>query len=571
MNVLLKNGEEPPHSPRLVSSHLGSALSYAVLTLLMTWPLASRLGLMEAGDSSYFAWVVAWTHHALLHDPLGLPHANTLHPLRYALFLDEPIVGTSLLALPLRVLSSDPILLLNLVRLLTFFLTALGLRALALTLGLSPLSAFGAGALFSFSSNRVSSPAHLSVLGTQFLPLYFIFLHRWAHRGSARAAVLAGLFFGISAWTCGYHALLAAAVLPLPIVLLIERRSALKTAPLGLIAAASFLMPLRWFHQQALAPLGYERTSAETAFFSAPIEGLFSTSSSNLVWGALTENLRSIVEADLFQGVTVLLLAAIALSTARSGKPGRRLVVAYAVLALVALIVALGPEVRLFGLTLGLGPFSWLRKFEMFRMIRVPARASVFLALGLSMLAAIGLDRIRRPGLRIALLLLALFESTAAPLTVVAADRCLSSSDPTPPIYDWLKAQRNEGAIIELPILPNDGLFQRPKFDDSVYLLRSAIHWRRLVNGYAGTEPREYGSVRELMSDFPTKAAVEMLRSLEVRLVLIHLRGFGPVRRSGLEARLPDFSSELREAGRFGDDLALEVMPATPAKLPMVE
>ena len=177
-------------------SHAGAAFLYAVLTVVMTWPLASRLNLMEAGDSSYFAWVMAWTTRALLNDPLGLPHANTLHPLRYTLFLDEPIVATSILSLPLRLLTSDPIVTLNVVRLLTFFLSALGVRALGLSLGLSPLAAFAVGALFSFSSNRVSSPAHLSVLGTQFLPLYFLFLHRWARTGSARPAALAGLFFG---------------------------------------------------------------------------------------------------------------------------------------------------------------------------------------------------------------------------------------------------------------------------------------------------------------------------------------------------------------------------------------
>ncbi|MBX7186689.1 MAG: hypothetical protein K1Y01_16225, partial [Vicinamibacteria bacterium] len=149
-----------------LKSHASAALLYAALTVVMTWPLASRLNLIEAGDSSYFAWVMAWTTRALLHDPLSLPHANTLHPLRYALFLDEPIVATSVLSLPLRVLTSDPIVTLNVVRLLTFFLSALGVRALALSLGLSPLAAFAAGALFSFSSNRVSSPAHLSVLGT---------------------------------------------------------------------------------------------------------------------------------------------------------------------------------------------------------------------------------------------------------------------------------------------------------------------------------------------------------------------------------------------------------------------
>ena len=549
-----------------MKSHSAAAALYAVLTVVMTWPLSSRLELMEAGDSSYFAWAIAWTHHALLHDPLGLPHANTFHPLRYTLFLDEPIVATSVLALPLRAFTSDPVVILNLVRLLTFFLTALGVRALGLSLGLSPLAAFGVGAWFSFSSNRVSSPAHLSMLGTQFMPLYFLFLHRWAKSGSAQAAVLAGLFFGISAWACGYQALLAAAILPLPILVWIEQKSFLKTAPLGILVAASFLIPLRWLHQQALVPLGYERTAAETAFFSAPIEGLFSTSSSNRVWGGLTESLRSIVEADLFQGLTVLSLAAFALMAVRRDPRRRRLVLGYGALALCAWLVALGPEVRLFGVTLFPGPFAWLREFDAFRMIRVPARASGFLALGLSMLAGVGLDRLRRRALRLALLFLALAEATAAPLNVVAADRCLRASDPTPRAYEWLKGQPNEGAVVELPILTNDGLFARPRFDDSVYLLHSTTHWRRLVNGYAGTEPPGYARVRDAMKDFPTETGLELLRSMDVRIVLVHLRGFGPNRRTSLEERLPPFASQLKEAARFDDDVVFEILPRQGAK-----
>lgn len=544
-----------------LKSHAGAALLYAGLTVLMTWPLASRLGLMEAGDSSYFAWAMAWTTRALLTDPFSLPHANTLHPLRYTLFLDEPIVATSLLSLPLRLLTTDPIVLLNLVRLLTFLLTALGVRALGLSLGLSPLAAFAAGAIFSFSSSRVSSPAHISVLGTQFLPLYLLFLHRWARDGSARAAALAGLFFGVSAWACGYQALLAAAILPIPILLLMEKRAILKTAPIGLAAALALLLPLQWLHRQALEPLGYERTADETVFFSAPLEGLFSTSASNRVWGSLTENLRSIVEADLFQGLTVLGLCSLAVFSVRRLEPEqRRSVVVYASLAACALLVALGPEIRLFGTTLFPGPFAALREFEVFRMIRVPARASVFLALGLAMLAAFGLDRIKRPGWRVALVILALLEAAVAPLNVVAADRCLRAGDPTPPVYTWLKARPGRGPVIELPILPNDGLFQRPRFDDSVYLLHSTTHWKPLVNGYAGTEPPEYVITRNVMKEFPSAESILRLRALGVRHVIVHLRGFGPNRRQAIEARLKDFAEDLGEAARFGDDLALEVL-----------
>lgn len=549
-----------------LKSHGVAALLYAALTILMTWPLASRLNLMEAGDSSYFAWAMAWTTRALLSDPLSLPHANTLHPLRYALFLDEPIVATSILSLPLRLLTGDPIVILNLVRLLTFFLTALGVRALALSLGMSPLSAFAVGALFSFSSNRTSTPAHLSVLGTQFLPLYFLFLHRWGRTGSPRAAALAGTFFGLSAWACGYQALLAAAILPIPILLLIEKREFLKTAPLGLAAALALLLPLRWLHLQALKPLQYERTTDETIFFSAPLEGLFSTSASNRIWGALTENLRSIVEADLFQGITVLVLAGLALGSVRTVSASRRTIAVYAMLAACAVLVALGPEIRLFGATLFKGPFHWLREIELFRMIRVPARASVFVCLGLSVLAGFGLDRIRRIGLKALLAGVALAEATSAPLNVVAAERCIDSRESAPPVYAWLRAQPLDAPAIELPILPNDGLFQRPRFDDSVYLLRSTTHWKRLVNGYAGTEPAQYARVREVMRDFPSNESMALLRSLEVRYVLVHLRGFGPNRRKAIEERLKDYASELRESGRFGDDLALELIgaPAPP-------
>lgn len=550
-----------------LKSHATAAGVYGVLTLLMTWPLATRLDLIEAGDSSYFAWVIAWTNHALLSDPLSLPHANTLHPLRYTLFLDEPIVGTSIMALPLRIFTADPILTLNLVRLLTFFLSALGVRALGLSVGLSPLAAFAAGALFSFSSNRVSSPAHLSVLGTQYLPLYFLCLHRWTRSGSARSAALAGLFFGLSAWACGYQALLAAAILPIPIFLLMERWSVLKTAPVGLAVALAFLLPLRAFHRDALAPLGYERTESETAFFSAPVEGLFATAASNRVWGGATENLRSVVEANLFQGVTVLLLAAWALVSLRRNSSQRRVVIAYGSLALCAWLVALGPEVRLFGTTLFAGPFAWLRDIEAFRMIRVPARASVFLTLGLSMLAAFGLDRIRANAWRVALVCLALLEATVAPQSVVAAERCIASSDPAPPVYAWLKDQA-DGAVIELPILANDGLFQRPKFDDSVYLLRSTLHWKPLVNGYAGTEPPLYRDTREVMKDFPSEASMDRLRTQNVRYVVLHLRGFGPNRRKVIEDRLPEFASRLKPSARFEDDLAFEVMPTGPSAPP---
>src|SRR5215468_4347178 len=96
----------------------GRALGlYALLTLLLTWPLAATLRITDAGDSAFFAWEIGWELHALGTHPRELPHANIFHPLRYTLGLDEPILGTTLLVLPLAPFTSDAVLLHNLARL----------------------------------------------------------------------------------------------------------------------------------------------------------------------------------------------------------------------------------------------------------------------------------------------------------------------------------------------------------------------------------------------------------------------------------------------------------------------
>ena len=96
---------------------------FALLTVGLTWPLASNLTVMDAGDSAFFAWEIAWELHALTQDPANLAHANIFHPLRYTLGMDEPVLGTTILAAPLWLFTHDAVLVYNLVRLLTFAFT----------------------------------------------------------------------------------------------------------------------------------------------------------------------------------------------------------------------------------------------------------------------------------------------------------------------------------------------------------------------------------------------------------------------------------------------------------------
>jgi len=166
---------------------------FAVLTVALTWPFASNLRVMDAGDSAFFAWEIGWTVHALKTSPAQLPHANIFHPLRYTLGMDEPVLGTTVLVLPLALFTDDAVLLYNVVRLLTFLFSALTAYWLAKELGAGERVALLAGALFAFSPIRTDQVAHLSTLGTQWWPLVLLFTIRFAKSNRTKDALLAAL------------------------------------------------------------------------------------------------------------------------------------------------------------------------------------------------------------------------------------------------------------------------------------------------------------------------------------------------------------------------------------------
>src|SRR5258707_4919039 len=87
----------------------------------------------------------------------------------------EPVLGTSVLVLPLALLTDDAVLLYNVARLLTFALSALSAYLLARALGAAEGPSLLAGAAFSFSPVRVDQIPHLSTLDTQWLPLAALF------------------------------------------------------------------------------------------------------------------------------------------------------------------------------------------------------------------------------------------------------------------------------------------------------------------------------------------------------------------------------------------------------------
>jgi hypothetical protein len=538
---------------------------YAVLTVALTWPLAARLWIMDPGDSAFFAWVMAWAVHAVTTAPAMLPHANIFHPHHYALGFDEPVLGTTLLALPLAPFTDDAVLVFNVVRLLTFVLTGLTAYLLARDLGCGEAAALFAGAALTFSPIRTDQVAHLSTLGTQWLPLVLLFTFRFFRTSLLRDALLAALFFALEAYACGYHGIIGLTILPLAVLpLLWGRWQRLPAALLAALLAGIALLPLYWLQRAALDQLGFARGREETVFYAASLETFLAASSWNHVYGELTAPFRLLGPNNLFPGLVLpaIVSAGAAWLIRRKERPGRE-AVALAILGVAAIVIALGPEVRLMGQTLFPGPFGIAREvIPLFRMIRVTSRAGIFLALALAMLAGLALTRWRARPRTVALVgVLAMGEALIAPIELPAWAQVVDSRRPPPAVYPWLAAQAGAIPMVELPIMDDDGFFRRPACDESIYMVRSTLHWKRLVNGYAGGEPEDHKTVRALARRFPSPESVAALRGLGVRYVILHGACYGPNQRARIERDLPSFAASLKEVARFGDDAVLEIQP----------
>lgn len=537
---------------------------YAALTVLLTWPLARLLHVVDAGDSAFFAWEMAWELHAAEQAPASLPHANIFHPHRFALGMDEPILGTTVLALPLRLLTGDVVWIFNVVRLMTFVLSALGVYVLARELGVGEAPSLLAGALFAFSPIRTDQLAHLSTLGTQWLGFALFFLVRFSRSARLRHALAAAAFFALSAYACGYHAIAGLAILPLPCLALAWGRASLRRpAAIALVAAALLGTPLALLHRAALSPLAYERGAAETALYSARGETFLAASPWNRIYGEATASFRRANVNNLFTGIVPwLLVAAATASLLRRRAPPSREAAAFGLMVLAAAAVTLGPRVVVLGHDLGPGPFAVLREISLFRLIRVPPRAGVFIALGLAVLAALAWKRLRlsRPaGALVAAAAMA--ETLIVPVPSPSWSHVIDSRREPPPVYSWLAARSGDFAILELPIEEAKAPFRRPAFHESVYMLHSRHHWKRLLNGYSGVEPADYVALRQESKGFPSRESIERARSMGARYVVLHLAALGRERRERVERDLGlNEGASLRRVAQFGDDLVFELI-----------
>jgi hypothetical protein len=194
--------------------------------------------------------------------------------------------------------------------------------------------------------------------------------------------------------------------------------------------------------------------------------------------------------------------------------------------------------------------------------LRVPARFAMIVALGLAALTGFGAARLLRLRHGTVIVCLAaivvIAEAWAVPLALnvnsteykqsglAALPDVLPTASTLPAAYRFVRSLPPGSALIELP-------FGEVAFETR-YMFSSTFHWRRLVNGYSGGSPREYGLWAERLKEVfaePDKAWQAVVDSRATHLI-VHEASYA----GGRGPRVSQWAAahDAREVGAFGDD-----------------
>jgi hypothetical protein len=559
-------------APRRRRETLFIVVFFVAASIAWTWPAVTVLrsayviqiadpNTLQRADMDLTTWMLAWAAHALRTNPLGLFHANIFYPLPWSFAFSEQLVASALLMMPVDILFGNPMLDHNLLSLLTFVLGGVGTALLLRELGCSLAPALLGGSLFVFNGFRFGTLGHVQVLSAHWMPFTLLALHRLLAGGRRAAAVAFGVCLTLVALSCVYYLYFFGAALGVFLVLHWVLRcpaapGARRLAWTAIVGSAAFVGALMVPYVHARTVYSLARTWNQAVIFSMPALAYF---------GALLDPKWTPYLGQTVVGLGGVLLALAGLvGGVRADQGGRRTAIVYLGVTMTGVLLALGPNMRLYSLWAAGVPGPWRLLAAVvpgFDALRVPARAAAVALLGIAVLAGLGADLLLRLARRRVAHVLALLVVIAVGLDESWRPALYTVPVPwgttPPPVYRWLAAQPGPFAMVELPL----GI---PSADARAMLL-STYHWKQLVNGYSGFLPTTR-YFRRLCLGFPSDESIRVLASIGVRLVVIHVPDVIPAHSRLCTA--PALPSTLARVYRDPTTCVLAITGAAPTPAP---
>ena len=469
-------------------------LAYAGVAVGTTWPLVTHVTTHLPGGTSdtlvhywngWWIWRAVVTglmpfHTPYLFYPTGISLAyHNFAWLNIAAWLVlRPVVG-GVVAYNLSLLAN---------------LALCGYAAFLLTRDLTGdgRAAFLAGLIYQCWPFRMAQLDHPNLISTQWIPLFLLFLIRVVRRGRWQDSALAGAFLALTGYTRWQLLIPATIVGGLYLVCTLpgwwtsRRRVALALLLAGGVAALALAPPAlflagRW--REASADLLVE---GEEAAMQTDLLAYLTPAGSHPVLGSFTRPDYDRYYADRSGGRRFpAYVGAVTLALALAGIwRVRRTSLPWATMALVLVLLALGPILRVGGQLYPTAPMPYrlvARSFVV-RLLRFPDRFNMFLALPVAVLAGYGIAtalaraRHRGRGTAVAVSCLLggaiLFDYLAIPVPL--------QRPPSSPYYARLAAEPGDFAVLNLPINPQHA---------KLYMFAQVTHHRPILQGKTARFP----------------------------------------------------------------------------------
>jgi hypothetical protein len=518
-------------------------LLYTLLTAAVTYPALLFLRTKVPGgpeDNFHFLWELWYVAHALfdLHkSPFFDP--DVFVPFGFSLLRNQDLSpGTVLLFSPLTHFCGE-IVTYNFLVLASFPLTAFGAYLLARELWSNRAAAVLAGIIIGFCSYRFAhSAGHLSIVSTEWIPFFFLYLERLISRPRVKSAVFAGVFFGLSAWVTWYYFFMVPIAAAFYAAFRInwrapgiELRHLLK---LGLVSAAvalAFVLPVLvpYYRVTHGAVVDY-RGAGESQAFAAALADYIIPPTTHFLWGSQAGKLWRNGANGLWQSEWQLYLGTAALLLAIAGvfDRRRRVVVALTAMGLGCLLLSFGPGIYFthppplsgstndVALSPILAPGRLLRQLPGFNNLRGWARLGFFVELSVGLLAAAGLvrllDWIKERFHARATTQVGIVAIICGLVVLDVFPRPMDMSPVKPrPVDQWLSRQPGEFAFMEYPIP------QHAYGGPAIYSTR--LSGKRIIMGNAQNPPNLafWGD----LSAFPSPFTLDLLYGWGAKYVLV--------------------------------------------------
>ena len=518
------------------------ACAALALTAVLTWPIAARFstaGRLDSGDGRFSVWNVAWVAHALTTNPGQLFDANIFYPNESTLAYSEANLVAGAIAVPVWLLTKNPVAATNFAILCSFVLSFVTMFALVRRLSGSKAAAAAAAIWFAFCPFVFSHIPHIQLLMTFGLPLILLRLHAFVDHPSWPNSLWLGGAMALQALACGYYGIAGGLI-----------------AGFGVVWFAFFTRRWRDWRYWAYAAFAAVIAAALVAPFFAPYTDIRGEGFTRTIEDARLHSVRwrsyfasprlfdqwllpliGTWREVLFPGVLPIVLSLfVVVRAAARRRPlvstSRGILGFYGAIGAIGFWIALGPDGGLYTALYDTVPF--------FDLIRAPNRFGLLVTLMTAVIGGIGFATVARltpirvrPLVIVAGLAVMCVRSTVGGLRLVDA--------PPLPLANQRLMNLPRGVVAAFPYWTGP---ERHRHTE--YMWRSALDWKPLVNGYSDHFPADIREDKEKLAHFPELDAWQPLRDRQTRYVLMHWYLYPPEERPAVESRVRELLNYLR-------------------------